>query len=438
MTALKYHLATYGCQMNEYDSQLIAKMLEDHGYHSASEAEFADVVIVNTCSVRGKAEETAYARIAQLKPLKEKKPSMRIAVVGCMAKNHGDRIPETLRHVDLVLGPDSYGRLTELLQKPQSRKATAVIDTDFDSLENYLGQSAKSSLAHSAYLTIQRGCNKKCTYCIVPFVRGPEKYREPTDIIREAKEALARGVVELTLLGQTVNSYRFGTLDFADLAEKIADLPGLERLRFTSPHPRHFTPHLIELLKNHPRVCRHAHLPLQSGSDSVLRRMRRQYTLSEYSEIVEQLRRGNEYFSITTDLIAGFVGESEHDFLQTLDAVKNLRFDAAFMFAYSPREGTTAFPLEETLSEEEKQTRLQRLIDLQNNITRERNSALVGKVETILVDGPSFRDSREWVGKTSSFKKVVLPEDSPVQTGQSVPVHITEMRGWTLRGKCIL
>ena len=441
MSLRKYHIATYGCQMNEYDSGLVASALESRGCVATDDPWEADFILVNTCSVRGKAEESAYARISQFKPIKEEKPGLRIAVLGCMAKNHGEKILETLRHVDFVLGPDNYAELPRLLfdtplpAKPRQAERTHQVITAFDSLENYLGQSAKQDNTVSGFVTIQRGCNKHCSYCIVPYVRGPEKYRDPADVLREVREVVATGITEITLLGQTVNSYKSGSMDFAGLLRQVTDIEGLRRVRFTSPHPRHYSPALLDVLKSDPKLCPHVHLPVQSGSDSQLRKMRRQYTRDEYMRIVESLRGWTPYYGISTDIICGFVGETEEDFSATLDLVREAQFDSAFMFIYSPREGTTAYNEAETVSEAEKKERLERLIALQNEITLKRNQAMFGRRETLLIEGPSSRDAEEWVGKTGNFKKVILPASPQLKAGAYVDCVIDDIRGWTLRGK---
>jgi tRNA-2-methylthio-N6-dimethylallyladenosine synthase len=439
----KYNMVTFGCQMNEYDSNLIAQMLDDRGCSSVDNAEDADFVIVNTCSVREKAEDTAFSKLAQLQALKKHKPDMKLAVIGCMAKNKGEGIPEISNGVDIVLGPDSYKHIDDLLfaepigtgAKKRLERDVKVI-TEFDDVENYVGKSAKITNSISSFITIQRGCNKRCTYCIVPFVRGNEKYRPAEDILRECKEAVDQGVTELTLLGQTVNSYRDGGDTFASLLHKVSEINGLKRIRFTSPHPKHFTDDLIWVMGNRPNICRHTHFPLQSGSDRILAKMRRQYDMEKYYEISEKLRKIDPLFSLTTDIIVGFVGEEREDFEATLEAVKKIRFDAAFMFAYSPREGTKAFDEVETLDEKNKLSWLQELIEVQNKITFEINQGMIGRTEELLIEGPSHRDENEFVGKTECFKKVIVPRGN-LKIGDYATAHINDIRGWTLRGELV-
>ncbi len=438
---MKYYLATYGCQMNEYDSAMIASMLEDVGYYETENAEDADVILVNTCSVRKKAEDNIYARISQLKPLKQSNPDLRIAVLGCMAENHGAKITDTLKHVDFVVGPDQYRGLVDILALPPSksphRQQPKSVLVGFDSAENYDDNFAKILSPFSTHITIQRGCNKRCAYCIVPFTRGIEKFRPVESILAEVQKAVDKGVKEISLLGQTVNSYRYEGNSFANLLSKVAEIKGVERLRFTSPHPRHYTDELLWVLTHTPQISPHTHLPLQSGSNDILKSMRRQYDSEDFLAIVEYLRASDPFYGVTTDIIVGFTGETEEDYLQTLEVVKHAQFDHAFMFAYSPREGTEAFDWPDSISEAEKHRRLQKLIDLQNEITRQRSQNMIGREEKVLIERPSPKNPEEWMGKTGNFKNVALPADFSPQAGDIVTAKITEVRGWTLRGEAI-
>ncbi len=437
----KYHMVTFGCQMNEYDSNLIAQSLEDCDAKNTDDIEDADIVVVNTCSIREKAEDTAMEKIDQLRYLKKRKPNMKIAVVGCMAKNKGDGIPTSLDHVDVVLGPDNYKDLDQIFfgadaasaRKKRLEKSYKVI-TDFDEVENYEGQKAKLASKYSTFITIQRGCNKRCTYCIVPFVRGNEKYRSTQDILDEVKFGVDQGIKEVTLLGQTVNSYRYEGDTFASLLMKVSEVAGVERVRFTSPHPKHFSDDLIWTIGNRDNISKHAHLPVQSGSSRILKEMRRQYDREDFLAIAEKLRKAAPGFALSTDVIVGYVGETEADFQETVSLVNEVRFDSAFMFAYSPREGTKAFGLKESLTEDQKKARLAQLIEIQNKITFEKNAALIGQSKKVLIEGPSHRNPLEMMGKTDCFKKVILPENYGAKPGDIISTYIDEIRGWTLRG----
>ncbi|MBO5950804.1 MAG: tRNA (N6-isopentenyl adenosine(37)-C2)-methylthiotransferase MiaB [Fibrobacteraceae bacterium] len=428
---MRYHLATYGCQMNEYDSAMIAQMLARFGAVSVSSPENADVIIVNTCSVREKAEETAIARIFQFKPVKQANPDLKIIIVGCMAKNRGEELLKKIKFVDFIVGPDQYRKIPELLELPK-RKRLAFLDFDLE--ENYVGESAKILTPFSTHITIQRGCNKRCSYCIVPYVRGPEKYRLSSDILREVNEAAAQGVSEIMLLGQTVNAYRDGNETFASLLNRVSEIEGIKRIRFTSPHPRHYTQELLEVLTQNPKVCHHAHIPLQSGSNAILKKMRRQHDMETYYGIIDYLRSADPLYHISTDIICGFVGESEKDFEETLEAVERVQFDTAFMFVYSPRRGTESFKETEILTEDEKKERHTRLTEIQNAITLKRNKLMLGRTETLLVERLSSRDSSEMMGKTDNFKKVIFKPEGNVKPGDYVKCKIDDIRGWTLRG----
>lgn len=450
----KYLLATYGCQMNEYDSNLVGAMLEKRGMTITENADEADLFVVNTCSIRGGAEDKAYARVAALRHHKRHRPGVRIAVIGCMAQNHGEKIPVALEHVDYVVGPDGYGALEGLLFEDADtavrgdRAAGAIVWTEQNDFENYEGMVARLDGSVSAHVTIMRGCNKRCTYCIVPNVRGVERSRSADEVIAEVRHIVSQGVREVCLLGQTVNSYRdasaraadgSGVVTFAGLLRRLQEVEGLRRIRFTSPHPRHFDSETIRAIAECDKVCKHVHMPLQSGSTSLLKKMRRQYTRERYLEIVEELRAAIPDVAITTDIITGFVGETADDFADTLSLMDAVRFDHAFMFSYSPREGTPAFDETETLTPEEKQSRLEQVIELQMRHTEERLNAMVGRTEEILLESPSSRNDAEWMGKTDGFKKVIVPAvpGRDLKKGDFVTARILERRGLILRGEVV-
>jgi tRNA-2-methylthio-N6-dimethylallyladenosine synthase len=464
----KYFLATFGCQMNEYDSNLIGSMLENRGMTFTEDPAQADVLIVNTCSVRGGAEDRAYARIAAMRHFKRLRPDVRIAVIGCMAQNHGEKISMALEHVDYVVGPDNFRELEGLLfsgsvdsgRKVAPERSDALslpavslrrpelaegsnpskgrrVWTEQNDFENYEGFMARLDGSVSSHITIMRGCNKQCAYCIVPKLRGVERSREAGGILAEVRHAVGEGVSEVCLLGQTVNSYRTASDNFTSLLRKLEAVQGLRRIRFTSPHPRHFDAETIRAMAECGKVCNHVHLPLQSGSNAVLKKMRRQYTREHYLEIVAALRAAIPNLSITTDIIAGFVGETGPDFEETLSLMREVRFDQAFMFSYSPREGAPAFKEPETLSPEEKHERLERIIELQRKHTEERLDAMLGREEEVLIEEHSSRDAREWMGRTRCFKKVILPGAPGTAKGSFARVRILERRGLVLRGEAL-
>ena len=409
---MNYHIISYGCQMNEYDSARLAALLEFHGWLPAISTEKADMILVNTCSVRAKAEENAIARIKDLKPLKSRSKALKIGVLGCMAKNRGESLFKDLPFIDFVLAPNSQ------------------LST-FNSKNIF----AKLSNNYSKFIAIQSGCNMKCSYCIVPYVRGMERYREPDSVIREIEAAVAKGVSEVTLLGQTVNGYRCKGLSFAGLLKLVADVKGIERIRFMSPHPKLYTGELLEILLGEPKIAPHVHLPAQSGSNSILKKMKRQYTRENYLSIVEVLRSSNPLYGITTDVICGYPGETEDEFEETLMLLREAQFDSAFMFAYSSREGTSSALEKEFLTEAQKKARLQKTIDLQHKITLERTKLMLGRCERILLEKPSRRNSVEWVGKTGNFRKVIVPSQPNFREGMYVDCVIEGIKGHTLRGK---
>jgi tRNA-2-methylthio-N6-dimethylallyladenosine synthase len=336
-------------------------------------------------------------------------------------------------HVDYVVGPDNYRQLEGMIFADRP-KSTQVL-TEQNAFENYAGIMAKLDSAVSCHITIMRGCNKACTYCIVPTVRGVERSRDAESILAEVGSAVAAGVKEVCLLGQTVNSYRTGGDDFASLLRKLNEVEGLERIRFMSPHPRHFDSATIRAIAESPKVCRHLHIPLQSGSNAMLKKMRRQYTRERFLEIVDEARAAIPGVGLSTDIIAGFVGETDADFESTLAVVDQVGFDSAYMFTYSPREGTPAFGEAETLSAAQKQERLERLIGLQMGITERRLDAMAGRVEEVLIEDRSSRDKSEWVGKTSCFKKVIVPDAPGLGKGSLAEVRILGRSGIVLRGE---
>lgn len=430
----KYYLATYGCQMNEYDSAMIANQLEMNGYAQTNKEDDADVIIVNTCSVREKAEETAIANISKLKYFKDSNPELKIIVCGCMAKNRGPEILKRLKIVDYAIGPDQYKKIPELLNQASRGKQRMFLDED--NTENYLGEYAKINSDFSTFVTIQRGCNKRCSYCIVPYLRGPEKYRDMNDVLTEVQMAADKGITEVMLLGQTVNAYKNGDNNFANLLTRVSEIGGIKRIRFTSPHPRHYTNELIDVLLNNPKVCHYAHIPIQSGSDAMLKKMRRQHNMEQYLSIIEQLRSKDPFYGISTDVICGFVGETDQDFEDTMKAFEACQFDSAFMFIYSPRKGTESYNEPETLTAEEKLARHTRLVELQNSITLKRNEMMLGRTEELLVEQNSARDETELRGRTDNFKKVIFkPEEGRIiKPGDYVKVKLDDIRGWTIRG----
>lgn len=428
----RYFLETYGCQMNEYDSSLVAELLAERGYEQTSDPGDAQLILVNTCSVRDKAEETALEKLRSIAHHRRRDPSVRMGVLGCMAENRKEAILERIPEVDILLGPDHYDRLGEVLDGAE-RKRTTALGPDIS--QTYEGLFAAPPAGVQAFVAVQRGCDMKCSYCIVPTTRGPERSRPLRDVVEETRRLVDKGVVEVMLLGQTVNAYRADDGNFGDLLVALDKLPGLRRVRFMSPHPRYFTENLCRTMADLESVCRHMHIPLQSGSSRVLRSMRRQYSRDQFLRIADRLRTHLPDVALTTDIIAGYPGETLEEHRETLSALESVRFDAAYMFAYSPRPGTLSADMAETITEEEKQRRLAEIIALQRDHTYERLDAAVGTVEDVLLEGASRRNGAEWIGKTTHFRKVVLDPGPDAWAGRIVSTRILARRGQILWGE---
>jgi tRNA-2-methylthio-N6-dimethylallyladenosine synthase len=419
--APRVYVETYGCQMNVADSDLIGSVLAEAGYATTGRADDADVIIVNTCAIREKAEDRVIARASELGAVKRRRPGAVLAIVGCMAEHLKERLTARAPAVDVIAGPDSYRRLPDLLARSRSRSASPapaaaptpepVIDVRLDKAETYEGLSgAIGGDGVSGFVTIQRGCDKFCTFCVVPFTRGRERGTPPREVLRQVRELAAAGYREVVLLGQTVNSYRWDDVTFAELLRAVARVDGIERVRFTSPYPVDFTDDVIAAIADEPKLCKYVHLPVQSGSDAVLERMRRGYTVADYRAIATALRRAIPDIALSTDLLTGFCGETEADHDATLALMRELRFDSAFMFAYSERDLTfAAKKLPDDIAPAVKQRRLSEIVKLQEQISAEVYAAHVGRRQRVLVHGPSKRDPAQLMGRTDGFKTVILP-----------------------------
>jgi len=385
--APRYFIETYGCQMNVADGELMAGLLRGEGYEAAASPDEAHVILVNTCAVRDHAEQRVIGRVGELK--RHKREGGVLGVVGCMAQRLGERLLEQAPHVDFVVGPDGYRQLPLLIGRAREGERRAA--TAFDATEHYEDVLPERHTAASAWITVQRGCDYRCTFCIVPMTRGPERSRTLADVVREAEQVAARGVTEVTLLGQTVNSYHDGAHDFADLLRAVGGVPGIARLRFTSPHPNDFSDRVIAAMAEVAAVCEHVHLPAQSGSSRVLKRMLRRYTREGYLGVVARLRSAIPGLALTTDLIVGFPGESDADFAETVLLVEEVGFDDAFTFRFSPREGTAAPRLPDAVPDALAAERLEVLIGAVRRIARARNAALVGATAEVLVEAEAKR-----------------------------------------------
>jgi tRNA-2-methylthio-N6-dimethylallyladenosine synthase len=427
------YIETYGCQMNVSDSELMLGALAARGYEAVDVPDGADVILVNTCAIREHAEQRVIGRLGELR--RNMAPHTIVGVTGCMAQRLGPQLLERARHVSLVIGPDGYRALPALLDG--AREGRRVSATDFDLEEHYEDFTPRRFDRVKAWIPVQRGCDYRCTYCIVPTTRGPERSRRLTDVVTETESVAAEGMTEVVMLGQTVNSYHDGTHDFADLLRAVGAVPGIRRLRFTSPHPNDFTDRVIAAMAETPAVCEHVHLPMQSGSSRVLRRMLRRYSREGYFDCVERLRRAIPGVALTTDIIVGFPGETEEDFDDTLAAVREVRFDDAFTFKFSPRDGTAAtrFPATETVPDAVASDRLRRLIDVVRAGSRARNMGLLGSRHEVLIE-KGARRGELLQARTRDFKTVLIPGDEGM-IGSYIQVEITGTTGSTFTGAVV-
>ncbi len=410
----KLYINTLGCQMNVYDSSQMAATLKKSGYKLCNSASSADLVLLNTCAIREKASQKAFSFLGRLSRLKDKNKKLIIGVCGCMAQQEGYEIIRRMPFVDFVAGTDVINRLAHIVSEIEKKKIRIV-----DIKQNEQGgkfEEIPCNFLHtgiSEFVTIMRGCNNFCSYCVVPYVRGREISRKPENIIAEIKQLVANGAKEITLLGQNVNSYgkKEGMTDFPKLLAMVNNIKGLDRIRFTTSHPKDLGDDLIDSFKKLDKLCNHIHLPVQSGSDSVLKKMNRKYSIEDYIKKIEKLRFLNPDIAITSDFIVGFCNETKTDFEQTLDLVKKIRFDGIFAFVYSERPNTAALKLGDNVSEEEKKERLLNLLEFQEHYTIEKNRSFIGKKYEVLVEGPSKKKNfesgkKEWTGRTS-FNKIV-------------------------------
>jgi tRNA-2-methylthio-N6-dimethylallyladenosine synthase len=401
-------LETYGCQMNVADSEVMAGVLERAGLVLVARPEDADAVILNTCAIREHAEQRVLGRLGEFARLKQANPELVVGVAGCMAQHLRAKLLDKKRVLDLVVGPDGYRNLPELLRRAA---AAPVAEVRLDRDETYGDLEPRRDGSVRAWVTVQRGCDKFCTYCVVPFTRGRERSLPLDELVRQVASAVAQGCREIVFLGQTVNSWRHGEHDFADLLRAANDVEGVLRVRYTSPHPSDMSERVIAAIAECERVMPHVHLPLQSASDPVLEAMNRTYTIDEYRAVVARLRAAIPGVAISTDLIVGFPGETEDDFARTVDYMREARWDSAFLFKYSARPDTRAFKWPETVSEEEKGRRLSTLIDLQHSISGEIHDALIGREEEVLVESHGRRDDTQLYGKSRTFRTVVFGDD---------------------------
>ena len=434
----KYFTITYGCQMNESDSEKINGQLEELGYLPAEQMEEADIVILNTCSIRQNAEEKLYGKIGEVKQLKDKNPHVLLGIAGCMAQENRRKLVQRMPIIDFVIGPYNIHNLHEIVTDKEAVGSHVVLtQMKPQRVRDYslLKASRKSKIF--AWVPIMQGCNKFCTYCIVPYVRGRETSRTIEDIKAEVISLAQDSYKEITLLGQNVNSYGLdfkNNTDFSDLIRALDTVEGIKRIRYMTSHPRDMTKEMVDVMAASSKVVRHMHLPVQHGSNEMLKRMNRGYTVEHFYEMVDYIRERMPDVGFTTDLITGFPGETEEMHQATIALLKKVRFDSAYTFIYSPRRGTPAASMTNQISDEIKHRRLNEIMEVQNQISLEINKELEGQDIEILVEGPTKQDENHWFGRTSTNKMIVFPKVEGIKIGDIVLAHVNIAQTWILKG----
>ncbi|MWQ87856.1 tRNA (N6-isopentenyl adenosine(37)-C2)-methylthiotransferase MiaB [Glaesserella parasuis] len=437
----KLHITTWGCQMNEYDSSKMADLLNStHGLELTENPEDADILLLNTCSIREKAQEKVFSQLGRWKNWKKDKPDLIIGVGGCVASQEGEHIRERAPFVDIVFGPQTLHRLPEMINQIRGGKSS-VVDISFPEIEKFDCLPEPRAEGPTAFVSIMEGCNKYCSFCVVPYTRGEEVSRPVDDVLFEIAQLAEQGVREVNLLGQNVNAYRGETFDggicsFAELLRLVASIDGIDRVRYTTSHPIEFTDDIIEVYKDTPELVSFLHLPIQSGSDRVLTMMKRNHTALEYKAIIRKLREARPDIQISSDFIVGFPGETAQDFEQTMKIIEQVNFDMSFSFIYSARPGTPAADLPDDVTEDEKKERLYRLQQRINNQAMQFSRAMLGTEQRILVEGPSKKDIMELTGRTES-NRIVNFQGTPNMIGKFVDVKITDVYTNSLRGEVV-
>ena len=430
------YIETYGCQMNLADSELMGGVLRSRGFQITQTPSEADVILVNTCAVRERAEERVRGRVASLSTHKTRNRHVVLGVTGCVAEHLKERLFDSAPFIDLIIGPDAYRRLPELIARATNEASDPIVDVRLDKGETYDGLDPLREEGVRGWVTIQRGCDKFCSFCIVPFTRGRERGVPPGEVLRQVRALSESGYKEVILLGQTVNSYQYHGVDFADLLYQVCRVDGIERVRFTSPHPENFDRRLIETIAAENKIGKHLHLPVQSGSDRILAAMKRGHTVVEYKALVGDLRAAIPGLALSTDVIVGFPTETELDYQETLSLLREIRFDFAYMFKYSAREGTLASKkLVDDVPETEKGRRLAEVIHIQESICAQMMAPWVGRLVKVLIAETSRKSDEDWVGRTSTFKTTIFPQVPGTEIGQIVPVRIHSATSHTLLGE---
>ena len=437
----KYFIETYGCQMNESDTERIGGQLEELGYAPADDLQDADIVILNTCSIRQNAEEKVYGKIGEVKKLKERNPKVLLGIAGCMAQENKNKLIQRMPVIDFVIGPYHIHDLKDIISRHDAVGSHVVMaELNSQRVQDYSELRAVRKSKIFAWVPIMQGCNKYCTYCIVPYVRGKETSRTISDVYGEVKRLAEDGYKEITLLGQNVNSYgldfRDGT-NFGELIRSLEDIKGIERIRYMSSHPRDMTFDMVDAMAESSKVVRHMHLPVQHGSNAMLRRMNRGYTIEHFKELLAYVREKMPDTVITTDLITGFPGETEEMHKETLQLLEDLRFDSAYTFIYSPRRGTPAARMEDQIDDATKHRRLQEIMDVENDISLACNQQMVGKTYTVIVEGPTKQTEDNWFGRTSGNKMIIFPKEKNIAIGDTICVKVDTAQTWILKGQMV-
>lgn len=429
----KFALETYGCQMNVADSELVEGILTNLGLEKTANYDEADAIFLNTCAIRENAETKVHSKLGNLHKIKLNKPHLIIGVLGCMAQNLKDDLLKNKPYVDIILGPDSYRKIPDLINR-HVKDNKSIVDTKLSRYEVYENLFPSRGDTFNAWVSIMRGCDKFCSFCIVPFTRGRERSRSVESVVEEVKKAVDQGFVEITLLGQNVNSYNFEGKSFSDLLLAVSDINGVKRIRYTSPHPQDINVELLEVMASRKNICNYVHFPMQSGSNEVLKRMNRTYTREHFYDMAMKIREIMPNCGLSTDIIVGFPGETDEQFRETLDLMEAIKFNSAFTFKYSPRPYTKAEQFSDHISEDVKKSRLDEMLILQRKHTLELNQNMVGTFQQVLIEKESKKSNLHWAGRTDSNEWVIIEKNNS-NIKDIVPVEISDATGVILHGK---
>ena len=429
----RFALETYGCQMNVADSELVEGILTNLGLEKTANYDEADAIFLNTCAIRENAETKVHSKLGNLHKIKLNKPHLIIGVLGCMAQNLKDDLLKNKPYVDIILGPDSYRKIPDLINR-HVKDNKSIVDTKLSRYEVYENLFPSRGDTFNAWVSIMRGCDKFCSFCIVPFTRGRERSRSVESVVEEVKKAVDQGFVEITLLGQNVNSYNFEGKSFSDLLLAVSDINGVKRIRYTSPHPQDINVELLEVMASRKNICNYVHFPMQSGSNEVLKRMNRTYTREHFYDMAMKIREIMPNCGLSTDIIVGFPGETDEQFRETLDLMEAIKFNSAFTFKYSPRPYTKAEQFSDHISEVIKKSRLDEMLILQRKHTLELNQNMVGTFQQVLIEKESKKSNLHWAGRTDSNEWVIIEKNNS-NIKDIVPVEISDATGVILHGK---